>query len=59
MKTLLEHHYKARIAALADDPKYDAPAVLQTIEKLACENGWCWLCEETLIATKAVNIREA
>ena len=58
-KTLLEHHYELRIESLRDDPSVNYQKRLATVEYLAKEFGWKYLCERQCIDIKMQNIYTA
>jgi hypothetical protein len=43
-KTLLEHHYEARIGVLRDEPGNLYAKRMKTVEGMARENGWKFMC---------------
>lgn len=59
MKTLLEHHYEARIDALAHDLDCSYGKRMVVIELLALEKGWEHLCDKETIIYKMENIYHA
>jgi hypothetical protein len=59
MKTLLEHYYNVKIEALSNDLDNGYAKKLVTIEMMANEVGWKYLCDKTYISKHYVNIYEA
>lgn len=59
MKTLLELHYELRIEVLRDDPGSHALERLRTVEAMAKEYGWKYLCDKNTVAFKATNVLKA
>lgn len=55
-KTLLEHHYHYRIAALADDLTDRCARRLVVVETMAKELGWRHVCAAEAIEIKTQNI---
>lgn len=59
MKTLREHHYETRIAALQHDLDCSYGKRMVAIELLALEKGWKHLCDSETINYKMENIYHA
>lgn len=59
MKTLREHHYETRIAALQHDLDCSYGKRMVAIELLALEKGWKYLCDKETILYKMQEICHA